>query len=59
MKSLIEKIHMECQCKMNEIFICIQYQVWEIKEKTLPSFSILQTGVQLTLGIFPPIWVSI
>lgn len=27
-----KKIHMKCQCKMNDV--CIQYQVWEIKEKT-------------------------
>lgn len=36
---------MKCQCKMNEVLICLQYQEeWEIEEKTLPSFSILQTG---------------
>lgn len=27
-----KKIHMKRQCKMNDV--CIQYQVWEIKEKT-------------------------
>jgi len=34
-------------------------KVWEIKVKTLPSFFILQTGIQVTLDKFPPKWVSI
>lgn len=37
--------------KMNNV--CIQYQVWEIKEK-IPHTSVLQTAAHLLPGIFLP-----
>lgn len=46
--SSTEKIHMKCQCEMNEVLYVSSSKVWETKEKTLPCFFPLQTGVQLT-----------
>lgn len=49
--SSTEKIHMKCQCEMNEVLYVSSSKVWETKEKTLPRFFPHQTGVQLTKKI--------